>query len=452
MIDLKEFFKNIVVLGGGESGTGAAILAKKQGFNVFLSDQGMIEDQYLDDLLRFGIDFEEEEHTEEKILEADLIIKSPGIPNEAQLLVKASEKAIPVISEIEFAAGFTSAKLIGITGTNGKTSTTGLTHHILSSAGYNVKMAGNVGNSFAREVAFDNDLTEYFVLELSSFQLDNSEKLHLNLSVLLNITPDHLDRYKNIEEYIRAKLKITANQTEEDTFIYNADDENITERLNELPGKPRNKPFSLNRKLNEGAYAESDHFVVSMMGEDEKYYYNDLALKGRHNRYNSMAATIVAKALNVKKEIIRESLANYKNVEHRLEFTARIREVDYINDSKATNVNAAWYALDSMDRPTVWLAGGVDKGNDYSQLYELVHQKVKAIICIGENNQKLKEHFENKVDIMLEAKDMQEAVKLAYNLAQKDDNVLLAPACASFDRYKNYEDRGEQFKTAVKAL
>ncbi|MBI3141943.1 MAG: UDP-N-acetylmuramoyl-L-alanine--D-glutamate ligase [Bacteroidetes bacterium] len=445
-------FQHIAILGGGESGLGAAVLAVKHRLMPFLSDSGEIKPKYKAELEALGIDYEEMGHDEERILSAKIIIKSPGISQKNPLIVKARQKGIKVISEIEFASQFTDAKLIGITGTNGKTTTTSLTYHILKNAGFKVKAAGNIGNSFAREVANDEGEMDYYVLEISSFQLEDTEHMRLYLSVLLNLSPDHLDRYESLEDYIRAKLNIGKNQRPSDSFIYNIDDNLIVKYLPETPGEGTQVPFSHNSTLLNGAYMDQQHMNLLSDNEWMQFSVKDIALKGRHNRYNSMAAAIVAKALNVKKEVIRESLSSYKNVEHRLEHVARIKNVDYINDSKATNVNAAWYALESMENPTVWIAGGVDKGNDYSELAQLVRSKVKALICLGTDNEKLVESFKKMVPIILETNSMTEAVELAYKLAEREDNVLLAPACASFDLFENYVDRGNQFKRAVLGL
>lgn len=444
--------KNIVVLGGGESGIGAALLATTQGIQVFLSDAGKIKEDFKKELKENNIAFEEENHDLDKILNSEAIIKSPGIPNNISVLKAAVENGVSILSEIEFASRYTRAKLIGITGTNGKTTTTNLTYYILKQAGFNVKMAGNIGNSFAREVALDGGKTEYFVLEISSFQLDHIEQLKLHLSVLLNITPDHLDRYSSLADYIKAKLKIANLQTEEDSFIYNKDDENINKYLDKVNQTARFIPFSQEEKLENGAFIHHDQLYMNMDNLGTRISLENFALLGKHNKYNGMAASIVAKALNIKKEIIRESLETYNNVEHRLEHVASIKKVEYINDSKATNVNAAWYALESMSNTTIWIAGGVDKGNDYSTLAELVDEKVRVLICLGKDNDNLKKSFSNKVDLVLEAGSMKEAVEMAYKISEQNETVLLSPACASFDLFENYEDRGEQFKNQVRSL
>lgn len=447
-----QSFPKVVILGGGESGVGAAILAIQNGMNPFLSDKGKIKDVYKQELEAYGIQYEEYKHTESLVYDTKLIVKSPGIPNKAPIVKDAMDRGITVVSEIEFASQFTEAKLIGITGTNGKTTTTNLTYHVLKKAGFKVKVAGNIGTSFAREVADDEGDTEYYVLEISSFQLDNIDKLKFHMSVLLNITPDHLDRYEGLESYIRAKLRITNRQEPDDKFIYNYDDPNITNNLGSIQAQPEAIPFSHKHTLERGAFIKETNIEMNLNSDFIQLGTEDMLIKGMHNRYNSMAAAIVAKALNVRKEVIRESLTSYKNVDHRLEFVARIRGVDYINDSKATNVNAAWYALESMDNPTIWIAGGVDKGNDYSSLVELAKDKVKAIICLGTDNEKLRSQFTDIVPMILETAEMKEAVEMAYKLGEKNDNVLLAPACASFDLFDNYEDRGDQFKRSVMAL
>lgn len=448
-MDKANQHKKLVVFGGGESGCGAALLGQQKGFDVFLTDKGSIRKNYRSELDLKRIRYEEGSHDMAEILGADLIVKSPGIPGVIAPLQQARAKGIRIVSEIEFASAFTEATLIGITGTNGKTTTTNLCYHILKNAGYRVNMAGNVGNSFAREVALDDGTTEYYVLEISSFQLDDVDTLKLHLSVLLNISPDHLDRYADMEAYIRAKLKITNRQDAGDHFIYNYDDETIRAYLKEIKNPVDQLPFSQKESLERGSWIEDDKINIKINDKPTQLAMEDLTIKGMHNRYNGMAAAIVAKALNVRKEVIRESLYSYKNVAHRLEFVARIKGVDYINDSKATNVNAAWYALESIESNCIWIAGGVDKGNDYNQLLPLVRDKVRAIICLGADNDKLHSFFEGEVEMIAETDNMKEAVELAYKMAGKDDNVLLAPACASFDLFENYEDRGNQFKRAV---
>ena len=443
--------QRLVILGGGESGVGTAILGQQKGYDVFVSDFGKIKDNYKEVLTNNGIDWEEETHSENKILNADVVMKSPGIPDKSPIVKKILEKKIPVISEIEFVAPFTKAKTIGITGSNGKTTTTMLTYHILKSAGLNVGLAGNIGKSFAWQVA--QEQFDYYVLELSSFQLDGVFKYKPDIAILTNISPDHLDRYDyKYENYIASKFRITMNQTENDYLIYDADDEAISEWLKKNTTKAQLIPFSVNRKLEKGAYLNNNKMEVNINEEEFIMETEYIALEGKHNMKNAMAATSVAKLLHIRKETIRESLSNFQGVEHRLEKVLKIQNVQYINDSKATNVNAAFFALDSMNVPTVWIVGGVDKGNDYSELMALVHEKVKAIICLGVDNKKIIDAFGNVVDVMIEVDSMNDAVKMAQRIAEKGDAVLLSPACASFDLFENYEDRGRQFKEAVRNL
>ena len=441
----------LVILGGGESGVGTAILGKKMGYDVFVSDFGKIKDNYKEVLNHYAIEWENETHTENKILNADLVMKSPGIPEKAPIVKKLVEKNIPVISEIEFAAQFTKAKTIGITGSNGKTTTTMLVYHLLKSAGLNVGLGGNIGKSFARQVAEDN--FDYYVLELSSFQLDGIVKYRPDLAIITNISPDHLDRYEyKYENYIASKFRITMNQTEEDFLIYDADDEAISEWLKTNKTKAQLIPFSLEKTFKKGAFLNNNIMEVAINEEEFVMETQYIALEGKHNIKNAMAATTVAKLLNIRKATIRESLANFQGVEHRLEKVLKIQNVQYINDSKATNVNATFYALDSMNSPTIWIVGGVDKGNDYTELMSLVHEKVKAIICLGVENKKIIEAFGNVVDVMIEVTSMNDAVRMAQRMAEKGDAVLLSPACASFDLFDDYEDRGRQFKQAVQNL
>ena len=443
--------QRLVILGGGESGVGTAILGQQKGYDVFVSDFGKIKDNYKEVLTNNGIDWEEESHSENKILNADIVMKSPGIPDKSPIVKKILEKKIPVISEIEFVAPFTKAKTIGITGSNGKTTTTMLTYHILKSAGLNVGLAGNIGKSFAWQVA--QEQFDYYVLELSSFQLDGVFKYKPDIAILTNISPDHLDRYDyKYENYIASKFRITMNQTENDYLIYDADDEAISEWLKKNTTKAQLIPFSVNRKLEKGAYLNNNKMEVNINEEEFIMETEYIALEGKHNMKNAMAATSVAKLLHIRKETIRESLSNFQGVEHRLEKVLKIQNVQYINDSKATNVNAAFFALDSMNVPTVWIVGGVDKGNDYAELMALVHEKVKAIICLGVDNKKIIDAFGNVVDVMIEVDSMNDAVKMAQRIAEKGDAVLLSPACASFDLFENYEDRGRQFKEAVRNL
>jgi UDP-N-acetylmuramoylalanine--D-glutamate ligase len=441
----------LVILGGGESGVGTAILGKKMGYDVFVSDFGKIKDNYKEVLNHYAIEWENETHTENKILNADLVMKSPGIPEKAPIVKKLVEKNIPVISEIEFAAQFTKAKTIGITGSNGKTTTTMLVYHLLKSAGLNVGLGGNIGKSFARQVAEDN--FDYYVLELSSFQLDGIVKYRPDIAIITNISPDHLDRYEyKYENYIASKFRITMNQTEEDFLIYDADDEAISEWLKTNKTKAQLIPFSLEKTFKKGAFLNNNIMEVAINEEEFVMETQYIALEGKHNIKNAMAATTVAKLLNIRKATIRESLANFQGVEHRLEKVLKIQNVQYINDSKATNVNATFYALDSMNSPTIWIVGGVDKGNDYTELMSLVHEKVKAIICLGVENKKIIEAFGNVVDVMIEVTSMNDAVRMAQRMAEKGDAVLLSPACASFDLFDDYEDRGRQFKQAVQNL
>ena len=441
----------LVILGGGESGVGTAILGKKKGYDVFVSDFGKIKGNYKEILLINGIAWEEEKHTEELILNADLVMKSPGIPDKSPIVKKLLEKGIRVISEIEFAAPFTNATIIGITGSNGKTTTTMLTHHLLKSAGLNAGIGGNIGKSFAWQVA-DNKY-DCYVLELSSFQLDGIKNFKPHIAIITNISPDHLDRYDyKYENYIDSKFRITMNQTEDDFLIYDADDEAINEWLKTHPIKAKLIPFSLTKTFSEGAYIKNNKMEIKISQEEFTMDTEYIALEGKHNMKNAMAATSVAKLMQIRKATIRESLSNFQGVEHRLEKVLKIQNVEYINDSKATNVNATFYALDSMNAPTVWIAGGVDKGNDYNELMALVREKVKAIICLGVDNKKIIDAFGNVVDIMVEVDNMNDAVKMAQRLTEKGDTVLLSPACASFDLFESYEDRGNQFKQAVKYL
>jgi UDP-N-acetylmuramoylalanine--D-glutamate ligase len=444
--------ERIVILGSGESGVGAAILAQARGFEVFVSDKGEIKEKYKNILLEKNIAFEEGTHTEEKILNATEIIKSPGIPNKAEMIKKAKEKGINIVSEIEFAGRYTDAKKICITGSNGKTTTTMLTHHILSSAGYNVGLAGNVGKSLALQVATEKH--DYYVIELSSFQLDDMYDFRADIAILLNITPDHLDRYEyKFENYILSKFRIAQNQLADDAFIYCADDEVILEYLEKVNPKAKRYPFSIKKKIEgDGAYLEENQITININQNPLNMTIEQLALQGKHNVYNSMAASIAARLVDVRKENVRESLSDFVNVEHRLEVVATIMGVEYINDSKATNVNSVWYALESMTKPVVLIMGGVDKGNDYTQLYDLVKDKVKALVCLGVDNSKLIGNFNTAVETIVEAKTMMEAVAYSSKLAKKGDVVLLSPACASFDLFQNYEDRGMQFKGAVRSL
>ena len=443
--------EKIVVLGAGESGVGTAILAQQKGFKVFVSDKGEIKEEYKEVLLHNEIDWEEGSHTLSKIMDADEVVKSPGIPDTVQLIIDLKEKGVSVVSEIEFAARYTAAKLICITGSNGKTTTTLMTYHIMSNAGLNVAVAGNIGESFAKLVAENKH--DYYVLELSSFQLDGMFSFKANIAMLLNITPDHLDRYDNdMQKYVESKLRILQNQTEEDVLIYNADDEVIVKELQKRKIKARMLPFSMEREISEGACIVNEQLNININNKQTTMSIHELAQQGKHNAYNSMASGIAGKVLEIRKEIIRDSLSDFQNVEHRLEFVAEVHGIEFINDSKATNVNSTWYALESMQKPTIWIAGGVDKGNDYNDLLPLVREKVKAIVCLGLDNGKIKNMFGNVVDIIVETAGAEEAVKVAHKLSEKGDAVLLSPACASFDLFENYEDRGRQFKAAVRSL
>ena len=443
--------QRLVILGGGESGVGTAILGKKQGYEVFVSDFGAIKDNYKEVLNINGIAWEEETHTENLILNADVVMKSPGIPEKVPIVKKLIEKEIPVISEIEFAAPFTSATTIGITGSNGKTTTTMLTYHLLKSAGLNVGLGGNIGKSFAWQVADEN--YDCYVLELSSFQLDGIRNYKPHIAIITNISPDHLDRYEyKYENYIASKFRITMNQDENDYLIYDDDDEAISNWLQNNKTNAQLIPFSLTKTFEKGAFINNNNMEVNINQEEFEMKTTDISLEGKHNMKNAMAATSVAQLMKIRKQTIRESLSNFQGVAHRLEKVLKIQNVQYINDSKATNVNATFFALDSMTVPTVWIVGGVDKGNDYSELMSLVREKVKAIICLGVDNKKIIDAFGNVVDIMVEVESMNDAVKTAQHLVEKGDAVLLSPACASFDLFQNYEDRGNQFKSAVRNL
>ncbi len=443
--------KRLVILGGGESGVGTAILGKQKGYDVFVSDGGKIKDKYKKALEELGVDWEEERHTEAKILLADVVMKSPGIPDSVSLVVKLREMKIPVISEIEFASQYTDATIIGITGSNGKTTTTMLTYHLLKNGGLNVGMAGNIGDSFAKMVA--EQKYDYYVLEISSFQLDGIVDFKPHVSIITNITPDHLDRYEyKFENYINSKFKIVQNQTAEDYLIYDADDEVLVDYLEKNKIQPKLIPFSLEKEFSEGAFIKDNKIQITTQNNTMEMEQDTLALEGKHNLKNTMAASTAAKLVQIRKQTIRESVQNFQGAEHRLEKVLKIHHVQYINDSKATNVNATYYALDSMKTPTVWIVGGLDKGNDYRSLMPMVREKVKAIVCLGLDNSKIKDAFGNVVDLMVETFSMEEAIKVAYKIAERGDTVLLSPACASFDLFKNYEDRGDQFKEAVKKL
>lgn len=444
-------FRRLVILGGGESGVGAAILGKQKGYEVFVSEAGKILKKYKEVLLTNEIRFEEKNHTESKILNADVVMKSPGIPETVPLLLKLKENGVKVISEIEFAAKYTMATIIGITGSNGKTTTTMFIDHILKVAGLNAGVAGNMGDSFAKQIAQES--YEKYVLELSSFQLDGIEDFNSHIAILTNITPDHLDRYEyDFEKYVASKFRITKNQKVTDYLIYNADDDAINNWLKNNKTKATLVPFSLEKELEYGAFLKNNNIIININKDTFKMPISTLTVKGKHNVKNAMAATMAAQLLKVRKESIKESLANFEGVEHRLENVAKINGVEYINDSKATNVNASFYALECMNKQTVWIVGGVDKGNDYDDLLPLVREKVKAIICLGIANDKIKNTFGNVVDIVVETAGAEEAVKVAHKLSEKGDVVLLSPACASFDLFDNFEDRGRQFKKAVRSL
>ncbi|WP_204343898.1 UDP-N-acetylmuramoyl-L-alanine--D-glutamate ligase [Psychroserpens algicola] len=442
--------KRLVVLGGGESGVGTALLGKAKGFEVFVSDKGPIKEKYKHVLIHNEIEFEDGKHSEEKILNADIVMKSPGIPDKVALIKQIRAQGIAVVSEIEFAAQYTNATLVGITGSNGKTTTATLTHHLLKQD-IKVGLAGNIGDSFAKQI-LEQDYPNY-VLEISSFQLDDIIDFKPHIAVLTNITPDHLDRYDyQFERYIASKFRIAENQTQNDYFIYDADDEVITNWLKANPVQSRLLPFSLTKTIENGAYLDNNNIKITIDNNQIIMPTANLALEGKHNIKNAMAASTVAHLLKIRKQTIRESLENFQGVEHRLEHVLKINKVQYINDSKATNVNATYYALESMDAPTVWIVGGVDKGNNYQELFQFVNEKVKAIICLGTDNEKLLESFGGMVDVIVETQFMSEAVKIAYKIAEAGENVLLSPACASFDLFENYEDRGRQFKDAVRNL
>ncbi|MDC0257139.1 UDP-N-acetylmuramoyl-L-alanine--D-glutamate ligase [Crocinitomicaceae bacterium] len=444
---------HIAILGAGESGVGAAILAKKQGWEVFVSDFGKVKENFAKELTDLSVEWEQGKHSEERILNAKLIVKSPGISDTAPLILKAIAKGIPVISEIEFAGYYNTAKTICITGSNGKTTTTMLLHHILKKAGLNVGLAGNVGDSFAKQVAEKE--FDYYVLELSSFQLDGMVDFKADIALLMNITPDHLDRYDNkMENYIASKFRITQNQSANDWLIYNFDDPNITEIISKGDFKAKFAPFSLTEPQEVGGYINSNEQLTITTNINDQFTMSihDLALKGKHNAQNSLASGIASRILEIRKESVRESLSDFVNVEHRLEFVAKVHGIEFINDSKATNVNSTWFALESMDKPTVWIVGGVDKGNDYSELTELVKDKVKAIICLGKDNEKIKQAFGAITTEIYEASSAMEAVAYGYRLARKEETVLLSPACASFDLFENYEERGNEYKKAVRSL
>jgi UDP-N-acetylmuramoylalanine--D-glutamate ligase len=442
--------KRLVVLGGGESGVGSALLGNEKGYDVFVSDNGEIKDKYKKVLIHNEIEFEDGGHSEEKILNADIIMKSPGIPDKIALIQQIRAKGITMVSEIEFASKYTNATLVGITGSNGKTTTATLTNHLVKQE-LNVGLAGNIGDSFAKQI-LEHDYENY-ILEISSFQLDDIIDFKPHIAVLTNITPDHLDRYEyQFENYIASKFRIVENQTKDDYFIYDGDDEVILKWLETHPVQSTLLPFSLTKTIENGAYLDKENIKITIDNNQIIMPTKNLALEGKHNIKNAMAASTVAHLLKIRKQTIRESLENFQGVEHRLENVLKINKVQYINDSKATNVNATYFALESMDAPTVWIVGGVDKGNNYQELFQFVNEKVKAIICLGVDNKKLMENFGGMVDIIIETEYMSEAVKIAYKVAEAGDNVLLSPACASFDLFENYEDRGRQFKDSVRNL
>ncbi len=441
----------VVVLGGAESGVGAAVLAKVKGFDVFLSDKGEIKEKYVQELRKWEIPFEQGQHTEELILNADEVVKSPGIPGTVPMVQKIREKGIRVVSEIEFASRYDNAKKICITGSNGKTTTTSLIYHLLQQAGLNVGLGGNIGQSYAYQVATRH--FDYYVLEISSFQLDDIYDFRPDIAIITNITPDHLDRYDHkMENYVAAKFKITKNLTPDDCFIFDSDDAITVGHLSKIVLRCKMLPFSQEKEVEQGAFLKDDKIVLRYDKEETDIFLQDLALGGKHNVYNSMAAALAAKAAGIHNDVIRKSLASFQPIEHRLEPVLSIKDVLYINDSKATNVDSAWYALECQKRPVVWIVGGTDKGNDYSVLNDLVREKVKAIVCLGVDNAKIHAAFGDMVSKMADALSAEEAVKKAAAFAESGDVVLLSPCCASFDLFKNYEDRGEQFKAAVRNL
>ncbi|MFZ4704481.1 MAG: UDP-N-acetylmuramoyl-L-alanine--D-glutamate ligase [Bacteroidales bacterium] len=444
--------KRIVILGAGESGVGAAVLAQQKGFEVFVSNDTQIKTNYRNVLLHHNIIFEEGRHSANKILCADEVIKSPGIADNAAIVAALKAKQIPVISEIEFAGRYTKAKTICITGSNGKTTTTLLTYHILKNAGLNVGLAGNVGKSFAMEVAISD--FDYYVLEISSFQLDGMFRFKADIAVLLNITPDHLDRYNNnFQEYADSKFRITRNQTAKDSFIFCHDDPVIKLEMQRRTIAAKCYPFSIRDKIEgNGAFMINNDLVLKYKNDEMHMTLEELALQGKHNLYNSMAAGIAGRLIEIRKDTIKQCLSDFQNVEHRLEFVANIHGVEFINDSKATNVNSTWWALESLNKPVIWIAGGKDKGNDYSKLFELVRLKVKAIVCLGIDNSRIFEDFSGLVKNIVEASSAAEAVAQAYELSRPGDVVILSPSCASFDLFENFEDRGRQFKKAVRSL
>ncbi len=444
--------KRMVILGAGESGVGAAILAHQQGYDVFVSDGGVIKENYKNEMLQHGIDFEEAKHTEERIFNAAEVMKSPGIPEKNELIKKIRARGIPIISEIELAYRYKgNSKIIAITGSNGKTTTTALTYHICKHGGSDCALVGNIGYSFAKQVA--EDPKPLYVAEISSFQLDDIKTFRPDVAVLTNITEDHLDRYDyNMQNYVNSKFSITKNQTADDVFIYSMDDEITMKNIGNYPIKSTLAPFTMSNQLPTGAYLANAKMHLKWKNEEMKMSIEDFKLKGKHNQYNSMAASLASTAVDIKKEKIREALQTFESLEHRMETVMTIKGVEFINDSKATNINSTWFALESMEKPTILILGGVDKGNDYNLLKELVKEKVKAIVCMGVDNIKIHESFGDIVSLIVNTTTAREAVQAAYHFANKGDVVLLSPACASFDLFKNYEDRGKQFKQAVKEL
>lgn len=443
----------LVVLGGAESGVGAAVLAKVKGFDVFLSDNGKIKEEYADTLRKWDIPFEEGGHTESLILNADEVVKSPGIPSTAPMVVKLTAKGTKIVSEIEFASRYDSAKKICITGSNGKTTTTTLIHYLLTNAGLNVGLGGNIGKSYAMQVATEKH--DYYVLEISSFQLDNCYDFRPDIAIITNISPDHLDRYDhNMENYVKAKFRITRNLRPDDCFIFDSDDEITIAHLSKIVLQAKMLPFTQEKEVSQGAFVKQDKIVVRYEEDESEIYLKELALGGRHNIYNSMAAALAAKATGIDNAVIRNSLKSFQPIEHRLEPVLSLKDVLYVNDSKATNIDAAWYALECQSRPIVWIVGGKDKGNDYSVLKKLVKDKVRAIVCLGIDNAKIHAAFEGIVgaDKMVDTLSAEDAVKAASKFAEAGDVVLLSPCCASFDLFKSYEDRGDQFKEAVRNL
>lgn len=444
--------KRIVILGAGESGIGAALLARKHGFDVFVSDAGTIKESFRNELIEAEIGFEEGGHDFEKILNADEVIKSPGIPEKAEIVKKLRNNGIPVMSEIEFAFRYSGqSKVIAITGSNGKTTTTALTHHIFKNAGLDCALVGNIGYSFARQVA--TAPASIYVVEVSSFQLDDIHAFKPDIAILTNISEDHLDRYEyEIENYIKSKFRITMNQSSEDMFIYNLDDEKTTQHLSQYPIKSNQVPVTMRKELPQGAYLTNAMMHLKWKSEEMQMSVEDFALKGKHNQYNTMAASMAATAMDIRKEKIREALQTFESLEHRMEKVLTLKGIDFINDSKATNVNSTWFALESMTKPVILILGGVDKGNDYELLKPLVQDKVKAIVCMGLDNQKIHDAFGEIVPLIYDTQSATDAASAAFQIANKGEVVLLSPACASFDLFKNYEDRGNQFKAAVRAL